>query len=859
MDTSYQITSIVASKYLIFAKFLVSAKYVGTIQKIPSITEHNTVRSLNYRRQQYSKYLQIKGKYKRYNKHTRIMFCRQIAAMMQKPKSSVRDSGNFPRLLILVSVMMMVYNINNTPSSRTVRAFSIPATTSTTSIAHKTASSFSVSLYSQKSPYEDYMDALQKQQQQYQSFRQLNTAKTYETEQLVMNNVPPTTPVVILPSNDSNEAAATTTDSSTSSSTAAAIPTSTSNEMKISNPLATEMSSFSNSIDTTAEQNDVASQQQQPPPPSPAGVWSNGWNGNNVLNSSGPPKSKYMYQKKNVNGIDSTTISTVAATTTTTTMTTPQPTFGSTVPPPPLQQQSPVNDRSTTTDKNNWSSTTQSSTSSTTIANPGVSGGEGRPVFPSYATAVPTTSGSVDTGGRGNSSPVPSGMISSTDPISDSSPLFETNGMNRDSTMTTDITSPVTPTNAWEETLQTPVSMSAEVQSSLWNDYNSQRQDTESNPMTNAQTKQEQQPQEVSMQSSLSSDTTPTKEVHSETIEYVEDSVNNNIVSAPSSTNTLNSNYDEKNDPEPLKFNFMGNAVTTDMTSETKTKDSTNYDDASLSNESFLKAITSVETVSSGTNVPAHPPEIASMEDFDAEPMQIETSIPNPFQQFWESNMSMLKKFGKTNEVDKGKPIVSVELPTTKPYIDTRGMTERIMKKIDDAKLQQQAAGGAGGSTTYAAFLKVEDNWSKLKQQSSKSVPIHTNRKSMTMAPFVTSDAALGNPKCWTKLREQAALASTTSSPLQLDYDIVICGGTLGIFFALALLLRNPKFRICVVESAPAIRGRDQEWNISLSELYELIKLGVLTESDLDDIITTEFPACRSGFKVRFFGNSTAL
>lgn len=103
---------------------------------------------------------------------------------------------------------------------------------------------------------------------------------------------------------------------------------------------------------------------------------------------------------------------------------------------------------------------------------------------------------------------------------------------------------------------------------------------------------------------------------------------------------------------------------------------------------------------------------------------------------------------------------------------------------------------------------------------------------------FVTEDGGQGNPKCWAKLREQKGK--------KLDYDAVICGGTLGIFFATALQLQG--LNVCVLE-AGALRGREQEWNISMDEMLELKELGVLSQEDIDAAVKTEFPACRSGFK----------
>jgi len=161
--------------------------------------------------------------------------------------------------------------------------------------------------------------------------------------------------------------------------------------------------------------------------------------------------------------------------------------------------------------------------------------------------------------------------------------------------------------------------------------------------------------------------------------------------------------------------------------------------------------------------------------------------------------------------------------------LDTAGMTERIMHRIP---VETQAT-GAGGVSTYEAFQRAEANWSRLKAfDPSKIGP--------KPPAFVTDDGTAGNPKCWAKLREQHGK--------NLDYDVVVCGGTLGIFFAMSLRLQG--HRVCVLE-AGKLRGREQEWNISMEELLELKRLGVLTQEDIDAAIKTQFPGCRSGFKNR--------
>lgn len=167
--------------------------------------------------------------------------------------------------------------------------------------------------------------------------------------------------------------------------------------------------------------------------------------------------------------------------------------------------------------------------------------------------------------------------------------------------------------------------------------------------------------------------------------------------------------------------------------------------------------------------------------------------------------------------------------------LDTEGITERIMKRT----LTEAQVTGAGGVSTWEAFLMNEENWSKLKAFQ----PFKSGSSGGTNAAphFVTMDAVLANPLCVAKLRAQAI------DRQPLDYDVLVCGGTLGIFFATALQLKG--HRVCVLE-AGKLRGREQEWNISMDELMELVKLGVLSEDDIDAAVKTEFPACRSGFKV---------
>lgn len=84
------------------------------------------------------------------------------------------------------------------------------------------------------------------------------------------------------------------------------------------------------------------------------------------------------------------------------------------------------------------------------------------------------------------------------------------------------------------------------------------------------------------------------------------------------------------------------------------------------------------------------------------------------------------------------------------------------------------------------------------------------------------------------------------SMPLStVEWDAVICGGTLGILMGATLAQRG--WRVAVLEKG-ALRGRDQEWNISRQELRELVDLELLSEAELEKAIATEYNPARLQF-----------
>ncbi len=88
-----------------------------------------------------------------------------------------------------------------------------------------------------------------------------------------------------------------------------------------------------------------------------------------------------------------------------------------------------------------------------------------------------------------------------------------------------------------------------------------------------------------------------------------------------------------------------------------------------------------------------------------------------------------------------------------------------------------------------------------------------------------------------------------TENPENLDsveFDVIICGGTLGILIAAALAVRG--VRVALLERG-ILRGREQEWNISRKELEVFRELDLLTAAELAQTIVTEYNPARVNFQ----------
>ncbi|MDF5736367.1 MULTISPECIES: FAD-binding oxidoreductase [unclassified Nostoc] len=101
-----------------------------------------------------------------------------------------------------------------------------------------------------------------------------------------------------------------------------------------------------------------------------------------------------------------------------------------------------------------------------------------------------------------------------------------------------------------------------------------------------------------------------------------------------------------------------------------------------------------------------------------------------------------------------------------------------------------------------------------------------------------------------TSLRENSApvptLVKESQQPLGVvDFDVIICGGTLGILIGCALAVKG--LRVALMERG-ILRGREQEWNISRKELDVFVELNLLTEEELASAIATQYNPARVSF-----------
>ncbi|XP_064999576.1 uncharacterized protein LOC135633698 isoform X3 [Musa acuminata AAA Group] len=146
------------------------------------------------------------------------------------------------------------------------------------------------------------------------------------------------------------------------------------------------------------------------------------------------------------------------------------------------------------------------------------------------------------------------------------------------------------------------------------------------------------------------------------------------------------------------------------------------------------------------------------------------------------------------------------------PRAELPSRTRRIMERISSSN----EVGGAGGAYSYDALKRLDLVWSNICSESLEAEKV----------PEVVSRVP-GSSKI-SELEEKAGCS----------FDVLVCGGTLGIFIATALVTRG--LHVAIIERN-LIKGREQEWNISRKELLELVEVGILTKEEIEHIIAVKF------------------
>lgn len=150
------------------------------------------------------------------------------------------------------------------------------------------------------------------------------------------------------------------------------------------------------------------------------------------------------------------------------------------------------------------------------------------------------------------------------------------------------------------------------------------------------------------------------------------------------------------------------------------------------------------------------------------------------------------------------------------------------------------AAPGKGGNASIEGIYRAEAVWQKLKSRALQK----TRGETLEEPPQVVQ--RLCGPL------EGRASGSHVTAPVHKEnadakvYDVVVCGGTLGILVARSL--QNRGFSVCIVERG-VVQGRDQEWNVSPEELKPLVKQQIVSQKEVEQSIQSSWPKSRVGFE----------
>ncbi len=100
--------------------------------------------------------------------------------------------------------------------------------------------------------------------------------------------------------------------------------------------------------------------------------------------------------------------------------------------------------------------------------------------------------------------------------------------------------------------------------------------------------------------------------------------------------------------------------------------------------------------------------------------------------------------------------------------------------------------------------------------------------------------------------QQESPLPSPLSPASSPEYDIIYIGGALGSIHA--AVMAKLGYKVLLVERLP-FGKMNREWNISRDEIQSLINLGLLTNAEIEKIISREY---KDGFNKFFDGNNSA-
>ena len=189
----------------------------------------------------------------------------------------------------------------------------------------------------------------------------------------------------------------------------------------------------------------------------------------------------------------------------------------------------------------------------------------------------------------------------------------------------------------------------------------------------------------------------------------------------------------------------------------------------------------------------------------------------------------------KNGVASRGEDCVSLSQTTTNiaQKIAAREKREDDRGGELDLKGEKKAALGAGGQTSLEGLKRIDDVWTEIRNGGGTTAGEFVKTTTTTTTTTTVGDFEDG---CFEGTRK---------------FDVVVCGGTLGILLAATLLQQNTrntkKLNVAVIERGK-LKGREQEWNVTRKELSVLCALNVLTAKDLDEVICGEFNPIKCGF-----------